>query len=112
MIGETAVTGAERRIHRRFDLALPMRVRVRAQTPQLLDAATKDISARGLYFNLHGDFELGTELECEVTLPPELCQGNAIQVKCKGRIVRVERGDDDVIGVAATIEDYEFVKTF
>ena len=111
MIGET-VTGAERRVHRRFDLALPMLVRVRAQTAQLLGASTKDISARGLYFCLHGDFELGTELECEVTLPPELCQGNAMQVKCKGRIVRVERGDDETIGVAATIEDYEFVKAF
>jgi hypothetical protein len=106
------MTGVERRIHRRFDLALPMLVRVRAQTSQLLEASTKDISARGLYFHLDGDFELGTELECEVTLPPELCQGNAIQVKCKGRIVRVERGVDEQIGVAATIEDYEFVKSF
>ncbi len=107
------MTGAEKRVHRRFDLALPMLVRVRTQTaPQLLEASTKDISARGLYFSFHGDFELGSELECEVTLPPELCQGKSIQVKCKGRIVRVERGEDESIGVAATIEDYQFVKAF
>jgi hypothetical protein len=106
------VTGAEKRVHRRFDLALPMLVRVRTQTAQLLETSTKDISARGLYFQLHGDFELGTELECQVTLPSELCQGTAIQVKCKGRIVRLERGYDDSVGVAATIEDYEFVKAF
>jgi hypothetical protein len=105
------VTGAERRIHRRFDLALPMRVRVRTQTHQTVETSTKDISARGIYFSLSGNFELGSELECEVTLPPELCQGNSIQVKVKGRIVRVERSEEDTVGVAATIEDYEFIKT-
>ena len=76
----------------------------------MIDTATRDISARGIYFSLNGDFELGTELECEITLPPELCHGNSMQVKCRGRIVRVERNDEDSIGVAATIEDYEFLK--
>lgn len=111
---EKAVTGIERRIHRRFDLALPMRVRVRAEVvaPPIIEAATKDISARGIYFSVPADFDLGGEMECEVTLPPELCHGNSIQVRCRGRIVRVERRDgDDSIGVAATIEDYEFVKS-
>ena len=87
-----------------------MRVRVRAESRNMIDTSTKDISARGIYFNLNGDFELGTELECEITLPPELCQGNSMQVKCRGRIVRVERNEDDTVGVAATIEDYEFLK--
>lgn len=105
------MSGAERRIHRRFDMTLPIRIRVKAEVP-ILETATKDISARGLYFSLSGEIQLGTELECEVTLPPELCQGNTIQVKCRGRIVRVERREGDPsIGVAATIEDYEFVKT-
>ena len=75
------------------------------------DTSTRDISARGIYFNVSANFELGSELQCEVTLPPELCQGNSIQVKCRGRVVRVERHDEDTIGVAATIEDYEFIKT-
>lgn len=111
---EQAVTGIERRVHRRFDLALPMKIRVKTQVvvPSMLEAASKDISARGIYFDIHGDFDLGSELECEVTLPPELCHGNSIQVRCRGRIVRVERRDsDDVVGVAASIEDYEFVKS-
>jgi len=105
------VSGAERRIHRRFDMTLPIRIRVKAEVP-VVETATTDISARGLYFRLDGHIELGTELECQVTLPPELCQGNTIQVKCRGRIVRVERREGDPsVGVAATIEDYEFVKT-
>ncbi len=105
------MTGAERRVHRRFDLALPIRVRVNAQAAQPVETSTTDISARGIYFNLSGNFELGAELECEVTLPPELCQGKSIQVKVKGRIVRVERGQEDTVGVAASIEDYSFIKT-
>ena len=106
------MTGAERRIHRRFDLSLPVKVRVKTQVAAEIATATNDISARGIYFSMSGDYELGSELECEVTLPPELCQGNAIQVRCRGRIVRVERRDvEGKIGVAATIEDYEFVKT-
>lgn len=109
------MSGAERRIHRRFDLSLPVKVRVKAQEapePVTVEAATKDISARGIYFAVSGGIALGSELECEVTLPPELCQGNTIQVKCRGRIVRVERPDTHgTICVAATIEDYEFVKT-
>lgn len=105
------MSGAERRIHRRFDMTLPIRIRVKTAVP-ILATATKDISARGLYFSFPGEIQLGTELECEVTLPPELCQGNTIQVNCRGRIVRVERREgESSIGVAATIEDYEFVKT-
>ena len=112
MSSASAVSGIERRVHRRFDLVLPMRVRVRAEAPDMVDTATKDISARGIYFSLSRDFDLGSDIECEVTLPPELCQGNSMQVKCRGRIVRVERdGEEDTIGVAATIEDYEFLKT-
>jgi hypothetical protein len=103
------VTGAERRVHRRFDLSLPVVVRVKAHQ---VETATKDISARGIYFRIAGDVSLGTELECEVTLPPELCQGNTIQVRCRGKIVRVEHHDEDqMLGVAATIDDYEFMKT-
>src|SRR2546425_825463 len=102
----------ERRVHRRFDLAFPMRIRIKTQAADAVETSSRDISARGIYFSLSGPIELGTELECEVTLPPELCQGNSIQVRCRGKIVRVERrlNEDDPIGVAATIEDYQFIK--
>ena len=109
--------GAERRINRRFDLSLPVKVRVqgpegKAAAGLTFQTATRDISARGLYLTVSQDLSLGTELECELTLPPELCQGNTILIRCRGRIVRVERREaEDAVAVAATIEDYEFVKT-
>src|SRR5258706_13932038 len=100
------MTEAEKRVHRRFDLALPVRVRVQTQAPMMLETATKDISARGVYFEIQGDFGLGSVVECELTLPPELCQGSSnMRVRCKGRIVRVERREEDFVGVAATIDD-------
>ena len=106
-------TGADRRKHRRFDLSLPVKVRLKTQAASQIQTSTKDISAHGIYyFTLSEKFELGSELECVVLLPPELCQGNNIEVRCRGKIVRVERPDaENKIGVAATIEDYEFVKT-
>ena len=104
------MSGAERRIHRRFGVSFPLHVRVKADLSPF-KTSTTDVSARGLYFRLSGDFELGTELEYELTLPPELSQGQDVRVRCRGRIVRVERREGEPsIGVGATIEDYEFVK--
>ena len=105
-------TEADRRRHRRFDLSFPVQVRVKTQATPQVQTSTKDISARGIYFTMSQDCELGSELECVVTLPPEFCQGHTVQVRCRGKVVRVERPDaKNRIGVAATIEDYEFVKT-
>lgn len=102
--------GTEKRRHRRFDLSLP--VAVRMETASEIKTATKDISARGIYFTMDEGYQLGSQLECVVTLPPELCQGNMIQVRCRGKIVRVEPPDaQKKVGIAASIEDYEFVKT-
>ncbi len=102
--------GVEKRRHRRFDLSLP--VEVRMETAPEIKTATKDISARGIYFTMEEGYRVGSQLECTVTLPPELCQGNMIRIRCRGKIVRVEPPDaQKKVGVAATIEDYEFVKT-
>ncbi len=56
--------------------------------------------------------EVGSKLEWQLTLPPELCQGGTVRLHCHGRIVRVERmdGQGSVVGIAATIERYKFVR--
>ena len=104
-------TGAEQRKHRRFDLTLPVKVRAKTQEAPPILTATRDISGGGLYFTLSEEMEPGSELECEVTLPPELCQGKTVRVRCRGKIVRVDRREENKIGFAATIETYQFVKT-
>jgi len=53
--------GADRREARRFTMSLPMRVSPRAKGREL-DAHTRDVSYRGLYFVTDADFEVGSEL--------------------------------------------------
>ena len=104
-------TGTDERKHRRFDLSLPAQVRTRADAPPEVQTSTRDISASGVYLTLPRGIEPGAELEWELTLPPELSQGNVVRIRCRGKVVRVERPDaEGKIGVAATIENYEFIK--
>ena len=104
-------TGIEQRKHRRYNLSLPVRVRSKTPAAPLIETATRDISAQGIYFALSEGVELGSELELEIALPPELCQGKTVQVRCRGKIARVERANSHGrIGVAVTIKHYEFVR--
>ena len=104
--------GAEQRKYRRFDMSIPVKVKVKTQAAPPVQTVTRDISGGGLYFSMSEEIEPGSDLECEVTLPPDLCQGNTVRVRCRGKIVRVERREgENKIGVAATIEHFEFMKT-
>ncbi len=104
------MSDSDHRRHHRFDLSLPVKVRPAATLE--IETSTKDISASGISFTMSRDCELGSELEWELTLPPELCQGNNVRIRCRGKVVRVDRLDaPGKIGVAATIETYEFVKS-
>ena len=51
-------------------------------------------------------------MEFILTLPGEITQGQPVRVRCKGKVVRVDRAaaEGNAIGVAATIERYEFVR--
>jgi len=107
--GSTAVTGAERRTFRRFELSFPARVRDRSGALAQTETSTRDICARGLYFTVAQEYEVGSKIECILTLPPECCQGHTVLVRCRGKVVRLERQAPGRIGVGATIESYEFL---
>ena len=105
------VTAAERRNHRRYELSLEVKVRPRSKrTHPAVQTYTRDISARGIYFNLSDKMEVGSELDFELNLPPELSGGKNVRIRCRGRIVRVEAPDSGGVGIGATIETYEFVR--
>jgi len=61
----------ERRTARRYDLSLPVIIRVPAEriVPDSQKGKTRDISTRGLYFVLEQDLEAGSELDITLTLP-------------------------------------------
>ena len=104
----------ERRTARRYDLTLPVIIRVPAE--RVVDTQkgkTRDISTRGLYFILDEHLEPGSELDMTLTLPAEITQGSEVFVRALGKVVRVEKRYEDGstrMGVAAVIERYDIIR--
>jgi hypothetical protein len=101
--------GADRREARRFSMSLPMRVLAREAHGKALPANTRDVSYRGLYFLSEAKFEVGGQIEFVLTLPQKLSQAGEVDIRCFGKVVRVEAGTNGTMGVAAQIERYEFL---
>ena len=100
---------AEKRRAQRFPITLPVAVRLSQESPPA-SVQTKDISSSGVYLEFSTPMDVGSALEFILALPPEITQGQAVRVRCKGKVVRVDHSRADGIGVAATIERYEFVR--
>jgi len=105
---------SERRTARRYDLSLPIIIRV--PTEQSFDSQqgkTRDISTRGLYFVVEQNLEAGSELDLTLTLPAEVTHGSEVFVRALGKVVRVERRSENGntrMGVAAVIERYDIIR--
>lgn len=106
---------AERRTTRRYDLSLPIIIRVPAE--KAIDSQqgkTRDISTRGLYFVIDRDLAAGSELDLTLTLPSEVTHGSDVHVRAMGKVLRVERRQEDGntrLGVAAVIQRYDIVRS-
>ncbi len=104
----------ERRTTRRYDLSLPIIIRVPAERQEdSQEGKTRDISTRGLYFVIEQDLEEGSEVDITLTLPAEITHGTEVLVRALGKVVRVERHMDEGIarmGVAAVIERYDIIR--
>ena len=106
----------ERRLARRYDLALPVVVHLPINKEIPHNGQTRDISTRGVYFTLQKELAPGTELDFTLTLPAEITQGTEVFVKAHGRVVRVDRDKDPEpvatasVGVAAVIERYDIIR--
>jgi c-di-GMP-binding flagellar brake protein YcgR len=104
----------ERRTVRRYDLSLPIIIRV--PNERALDSQqgkTRDISTRGLYFVIDENMEAGSELDITLTLPAEITHGTEVFVHALGKVVRIERRNEDGtmrMGVAAVIERYDIIR--
>lgn len=103
----------ERRLARRYDLALPVVVHLAVNKEAPHNGQTRDISTRGVYFKLQKELSPGTELDFTLTLPAEITQGTEVFVRAHGRVVRVDRDRDSSapsVGVAAVIERYDIIR--
>jgi hypothetical protein len=104
----------ERRSTRRYDLSLPIIIRMPAE--RKIDSQcskTLDISTRGLYFVVDYNLESGSQLDITLTLPAEITRGSDVFVRARGKVIRVERRIEDGnsrMGVAAVIKRYDIMR--
>ena len=105
----------ERRTARRYDLSLPVIIRVPVEKElSSRNGKTRDISTRGVYFTIDQEMGAGAELDITLTLPSEVTRGSEVFIRAMGKVVRVDRKSENGsgrVGVAAVIERYEIIRT-
>ena len=95
---------------RRFDMRLPAIVKFEG-SPELF-TETQNVSARGVFFYVEESVSSGTKLEVTLTFPPHVTLTDAVRVRFTARVIRVEDPLPSArIGVAAMIENYEFLRS-
>jgi len=108
---------AEARTGKRFPLELPIKIH-KAEEGGQHSGVTGNLSAAGVYIRADASLEVGSNVEFEIALPPEVtgAKENVI-VQCRGRVVRTDEpatGSSstpaEARGVACVIDSYDFVR--
>lgn len=106
----------ENRTGKRFPLHLPVRVHG-SEKAEEHKGVTADLSAAGVYIHADASLEVGSAVEFEITLPPEVTGGKEnVKIQGRGRVVRTDEptagrnGSAHPRGVACVIDHYEFVR--
>lgn len=104
----------EQRKSKRFDLKLPVEVVRKNFLPVSSVGKTKNMSAGGVLFYAPLKAEVGEPIEYIITFPTQSLNGGAVNLRCLGKVVRLEPNGSGEEGgpvlVAATLERYEFVR--
>ena len=81
--------GEEARTGKRFPLELPIKIH-KGDTGDA-KGVTGNLSAAGVYIRADAAMEIGSPVEFEITLPPEMTGGQEnVTIQCKGRVVRAD----------------------
>jgi PilZ domain len=102
----------EARTGKRFPLELPIKIH-QAETSGESKGVTGNLSAAGVYIRADASLDIGSPVEFEITLPPEMTGGTEnVKIQCKGRVVRADEtgSGGEGRGVACVIDSYEFVR--
>ena len=86
---------SERRVGARYAMRVPIRV------SEVGTGATIDVSSTGVAFYIDAPLAPGTVIDFAMTVEEN---GNAVELRCGGRVVRAERRGASVF-TAATIEE-------
>jgi len=107
---------SDARTGKRFPLELPIKIH-RSDEAGQHSGVTGNLSAAGVYIRADAALEVGSNVEFEIALPPEVtgAKDNVI-VQCRGRVVRTDEpagkggGASEARGVACVIDSYDFVR--
>ena len=89
-------------------MTLPLTVRTSGTDSTERQGQTRDVSFRGLYFLIDGNYDPGSSIEFILTLPREITMASDVHIRCFAQILRVEENDSRR-GIAARIDRYEFL---
>jgi hypothetical protein len=97
---------------RRFDMRLPAAIRLNGDALSEFLTETQNVSARGVFFYLDRIVASGSRIEVTLTFPPHVTLTDPVRVRFAARVIRVETPlPSSRVGVAAMIEEYEFLRT-
>jgi hypothetical protein len=83
---------------------------VRTPDDSVVFAKTRDVSAGGAYLFVNMSLEIGSQIHFTMTLPEELThRKGALEVVCKGTVVRTQPSPTGQIGVAIAIHSYDWL---
>jgi len=97
----------ERRSAQRFDFHLAVSVKV-CETGVEGNAFTQNVSARGAFLYSEMDVAAGDAVVLELMMPSEITLAENMQVRCRGRVMRVSRIQNRS-AIAVFLEGYEFL---
>jgi len=104
---------SDARTGKRFPLELPIKIHKETESGEH-NGVTGNLSAAGVYIRADAALEVGSNVEFEITLPPEVTGAKEnVVVQCRGRVVRTDEPSakaGDSRGVACVIDSYDFVR--
>jgi hypothetical protein len=106
---------SEARTGKRFPLELPIKIHKQDSGGES-SGVTGNLSAAGVYIRADASLEVGTPVEFEIALPPEMTGAKEnVVIQCRGRVVRTDEPasggkPSEARGVACVIDSYEFVR--
>lgn len=106
---------SDARTGKRFPLELPIKIH-KQDTGGESSGVTGNLSAAGVYIRADAALDVGSPVEFEIALPPEMTGAKEnVVIQCRGRVVRTDEPatggkSADARGVACVIDTYEFVR--
>ena len=106
---------SDARTGKRFPLELPIKIH-KGEASGESSGVTGNLSAAGVYIRADAALEVGSPVEFEIALPPEMTGAkDNVVIQCRGRVVRTDEPAGgskpaEGRGVACVIDSYEFVR--